>query len=224
MPGLPQKRAPINRGKARAALQRQRRRRYIWTSERSGSLTRLANHASRFGMTKGWYGFSGGRGCACGGGLAEGADAVEEGADAGGVYGIFHDAVFFQAGADDDAVGEFEERGDVFDGGAAADEQRAMREGFCFADFLDIGRLAGEAAGNDEGIGAVEFRPLDVRGEVDAGKRDGMFFVHVGEDVDAFGVKLLALAEEFGGAAMIEFAGVPHARSGKDADADEARA
>ena len=92
-----------------------RGQRYIWTSKRSGSLTRLANDASRFGMTKGWYGFSAGRGCACGGGLAEGADAVEEGADAGGVYGIFHDAVFFQAGADDDAVGEFEERGDVFD-------------------------------------------------------------------------------------------------------------
>ena len=51
-----------------------------------------------------------------------------------------------------------------------------------------------------------------------------MFLVHVGEDVDVFGAKLLPLADEVGGAAMVELARVPQARPGQDADAEEAGA
>ena len=51
-----------------------------------------------------------------------------------------------------------------------------------------------------------------------------MFFVHVGEDVNSFRVQFFPFAYQLGGAAVIEFARVPYARAGENADANPASA
>ena len=51
-----------------------------------------------------------------------------------------------------------------------------------------------------------------------------MLLVHIGEDVDLLGVKLLALAHQVGGAAVVELAGVPQSRPGQNAHANESGA
>ena len=94
---------------------------------------------------------------------------------------------------------------------------------FASRTFCDVWRVAGKFSGNDQRIGAVELGPLDVRGQIDAGKRDGMFFVHVGKNMNVTRGQFFAFAHQLRGAAMIKFAGIPDARAGENTDADETR-
>src|SRR6266851_582583 len=129
-------------------------------------------------------------------GFAHRAHRVHVVPDALDIHRVLHDVIFFQARADDYPVGVLEKRADFFPVAAAAHQDRARGQTLRLADLFDVRRAAGHAYGNDQRISAVKLGPFDMRGQAEAGKRDRVLLVHVGEDVDIVGAELLALADQ----------------------------
>ena len=129
----------------------------------------------------------------------------------------------FQCGANDEAGGLGQKLVKVFEGGAAADEERGTGgSGVGAAKMVGIGAMAGAGAAQDEGIGATTLPSVAglVLDGVSGGHRGGVFDIHIGKDADMTGPDPFAETKEFFSDA-VEDALVGQASADEDVHADE---